>query len=296
MKCLNPISIKHPVLWENVDLDYEKRYIKVPCGKCMQCRIERKREWKVRLMLESTYYKENSFVTLTYNDDNISNSYSLVRKDLQDFIKRYRYYEPKKFKYYAVGEYGEETGRPHYHLIMLGTRNEEALTKAWTKGFTEIGPVNPITIQYVTGYVTKKLYGDMAEQYGGRVPPFVNCSQGIGLSYLKQFEEQIRKDMHINILGYDYGLPRYFKKKLGLDRLDYQDMINEKKKEEFKRLRERVSKDMDAFTHDIAWFKQFHPDNEEMLLDYLTYVEKERTLKQNEKNLKAKLSLNKGKI
>lgn len=95
-------------------------YIEVPCGKCLECRIQRTRQWADRCVLEAKQYKYNYFVTLTYDDNHLPIKNSLDSKDLQLFMKRLR----KKFKgikirFLACGEYGDISWRPHYHLLLF---------------------------------------------------------------------------------------------------------------------------------------------------------------------------------
>lgn len=127
---------------ENIaNMAYTKRE-QIPCGECIGCRLEYAKEWATRGFLESLYWDQNYFITLTYDDDNIHmHDYvedeegftytnngewggTLVPKQLQDFIKRIRIYMDrnhgnKNIRYMACGEYGGETQRPHYHIIFF---------------------------------------------------------------------------------------------------------------------------------------------------------------------------------
>ena len=89
-----------------------------PCRQCLHCRINKSREWSHRIMLEASSFKHNSFITLTY----ASNPVSLQPKHLQDFIKRLRRrldeYQ-NKVRFFAVGEYGDVSERPHYHIALF---------------------------------------------------------------------------------------------------------------------------------------------------------------------------------
>lgn len=99
-------------------------FVQVPCGKCLECRIQYARVWADRCVLEAKKYKDNYFVTLTYDDFFLPNRNSLEPKDLQLFIKRLRkYYSNKhpgiKIRFLASGEYGDRSWRPHYHIILF---------------------------------------------------------------------------------------------------------------------------------------------------------------------------------
>ena len=64
------------------------RNFKVPCGQCTGCRLERSRQWAVRMMHEAKSHADNCFITLTYSDDFLPTGKTLVLKDFQDFMKR----------------------------------------------------------------------------------------------------------------------------------------------------------------------------------------------------------------
>ena len=119
----------------------EKQQIRVPCGVCRACRIRRATDWTIRITndLARDYDHRGMFITLTYNDNSVPLNYkplnregafklpyTLNKKHLQNFFKNLRmtlqrtYNDKTKIKYYACGEYGEKTFRPHYHAIVLG--------------------------------------------------------------------------------------------------------------------------------------------------------------------------------
>lgn len=141
-----------------------------PCGQCLPCRINKRRVWTHRLMLESYCHVASSFVTLTYSDEYIPDGNTLCKRDVQLFLKRLRKQLGFKVRYYCAGEYGENSGRPHYHLIIFGlpphVASEEIVEKCWPYGFITIDPCVFETVQYVAGYVTKKIIpkGDSREK------------------------------------------------------------------------------------------------------------------------------------
>lgn len=171
MRCLYPVLLKRP---ENGSFKYWYNlnglsYVEVPCGRCHACRKERSKAWALRLMLESLYYRDSIFLTLTYDDLHIplvhngdKCPYSLKKDDLQRFWKRLRKdldYQGRKIKYYAVGEYGDETFRPHYHAIVFGLSkyDEELIKDNWSNGLVDVGNVDMASCNYVAGYIQKKL-------------------------------------------------------------------------------------------------------------------------------------------
>lgn len=151
------------------------------CGQCMPCRFNRRRVWTHRLMIEALVHPSASFVTLTYEE--VPDGGSLVPKDLQLWLKRFREVRGP-CRYYAVGEYGDQTERPHYHLALFGHDREctEDVSRTWGKGHVYVGTLTFHSAQYIAGYVTKKLTKRDDPRLGGRYPEFARMSlrPGIG--------------------------------------------------------------------------------------------------------------------
>lgn len=209
-----------------------------PCGRCLPCRINKAREVVSRILLESYVYNKNTFLTLTYDDAHVpfspeTNKNILVKKDLQNYLKRLRYRLKKKIRYYAVGEYGEQTERPHFHLILFNVHpvdDKVAMQSAWSKrgiqfGFVYTGDVNPSTARYISGYCIKKMNYTTHPDLDDRTPEFSLSSKkdgGIGLPAIKIIAEQIRGDpdhdlqviRKISFGKKEYFLGRYLTKKL----------------------------------------------------------------------------------
>ena len=98
----------------------------LPCGHCRACRIARSREWYVRLYHELLYHEDAVFVTLTYDEEHLPNNQSINKNAIQLWMKRLRKeIAPRRIKYYAIGEYGEQTKRPHYHAIIYNISKRE---------------------------------------------------------------------------------------------------------------------------------------------------------------------------
>jgi hypothetical protein len=172
-----------------------------PCGQCLHCRINKAREWTARILFEDMACPFSVFTTLTYDDENLPAKNSLKRSDLTDFIRKSRKkLKPLKFRFFAVGEYGEDGEReinPHYHLVMFGVSETMGmmLDKCWKKGLTETLPVTPELARYITGYVTKKL--NKKDQYNLDRYPWIKDNElefatmskqngGIGLPGIKK--------------------------------------------------------------------------------------------------------------
>ena len=135
------------------------------CGQCFPCRVNRRRLWTHRLLLERFCHDEASFVTLTYDQDHLPWPGTLKPSDMSGFIKRLRRnVEPQKIRFYGVGEYGDSTWRPHYHLALFGLSPLAAdmVEKCWSDqrgqiGLVHVGELTAESAQYICGYTVKKM-------------------------------------------------------------------------------------------------------------------------------------------
>lgn len=226
MPCYYPVNIPHPKLGTPIT---------VPCGRCIGCRIERSRQWAVRIMHESKLHDENSFLTLTYDDQNLPPDRTLVKAHTQNFIKRLRKkISPKKISFFAVGEYGEDTQRPHYHIIIFGydfpdkkylkksPAGEELfcskiLDSLWDFGWANIGQVTFDSAAYCAKYCVDKLNGELAVQeydQTGRIAPYMTCSTrpAIGKRWLEKFYSDVFPHDEVISNGHPAKPPRYYDK------------------------------------------------------------------------------------
>lgn len=113
-------------------------------------------------MLEHLCSPDAVFLTLTYREEDLPDENRLCKRDLQRFIKAIRNKfrgRKRPIRYYACGEYGERTHRPHYHAIVFGVYQHEIpeISQLWLYGGVCAGTCTPESIQYVAGYVCKKL-------------------------------------------------------------------------------------------------------------------------------------------
>lgn len=188
--------------------------------------------WTHRIILESLKHETSSFLTLTYSDDHLPLDGSLVPKDLQLFIKRLRTsIAPAKIRFYAVGEYGDQSFRPHYHLALfgLGPSHADLVQSCWPYGFTYTGSLTLESAQYVAGYVVKKMTKPDDPRLNGRYPEFARMSlrPGIGAGALDELTDFFKTDLGVSLLnrtgdvplslrhgGKDLPLGRYLRSKL----------------------------------------------------------------------------------
>lgn len=185
MKCVSPKLIwpHRSVEWIDAHEEYP---VSVPCGKCLACLSNKRSDWAFRLEQEHKYSTSAWFVTLTYDEKH--NCGSLVKKHVQDYLKRLRKKdEGNRIRYYAVGEYGTISGRPHYHLLLFNAE-ESDVRSAWKDcehrpiGIVHCGSVNGASIAYCLKYMVQAV--SINEQ--GKEKPFALMSRayGIGARYL----------------------------------------------------------------------------------------------------------------
>ena len=185
----------------------------LPCGQCMPCRINKRNIWTTRILLELTCHESNSWITLTYNDDNIPYRNELDKTDYQLWLKRLRKaHATQKIRYYLCGEYGDDRGRPHYHVVLFGLGFNYTGTAAthdrhgrsnldkpnffperikqmlliWGKGNIHFEKPNPKLVSYSCSHLTKGLAGE--ENEDGRKQAFHAMSNGLGKNAMSAIE------------------------------------------------------------------------------------------------------------
>lgn len=249
-------------------------YVTIPCAQCIGCRIDKSREWANRMMFELEYHKKACFITLTYNDENIPwseyvndegeicPSMTLVKKDFQLFLKRLRKeIYPQKVRYYACGEYGDKTKRPHFHAIIYGInfdfdryqygKSEDGypqyrsptLEKVWTYGYSMICNVEWQTCAYVARYVTKKKKGLQKDyyEYFNIEPEFslMSLKPGIGYQWYMDNKERMYKFGHVWLSKGEKAIrarpPAYFDK--------LYDIESHEEMEKIKKARKRIAEE-----------------------------------------------------
>lgn len=201
-----------------------------PCGQCDPCRHNRRRVWAHRIQLEAMTHEASSFVTLTYSDDSLprclGDEPTLAPEHVQLWLKRLRArVSPERFRFYLVGEYGDNTHRPHYHAILFGfptcsrgrtLRRGHSLEPCWSDccdrcrlvgdtwsmGNVDLGQVTKDSAGYIAGYVMKKMTRYDDPRLKGRNPEFCRMSlrPGIGADFSWEFassalEHQLDKIM-----------------------------------------------------------------------------------------------------
>lgn len=200
MICLQPVRVaKAKIINNSVGWTY------VPCGTCVNCMVKKQQDWIFRLSQELKNSISNYFVTLTFNEENLKD---IEKRELQLFFKTLRNYGAT-FKYFAVGEYGTESERPHYHIAFFGMNDITLVEKYWTKGFVHIKPVYEESLPYLTSY--------LVTSHDELHKPFRLMSKGLGISYVdkyKKFHKTTANSITRLKGGHQINIPRYYREKI----------------------------------------------------------------------------------
>lgn len=175
------------------------------CGQCLPCRFNQRRIWTSRLMLESFQHGANTFATLTLAEEYLAYGDSVSVREVQLFLKRLRARLGKAgLRFFAVGEYGEERGRPHYHLALFNLRSGHPdgirgrcgceICGAWRYGDVHTYQLSHFLAQYLAGYVVDKVYAaGPYSRVDGRAKEFQRMSlrPGIGAPAMATLRDAI---------------------------------------------------------------------------------------------------------
>lgn len=268
--------------------------VDVPCGKCIQCRIQKRKEWAMRCYHELDSWDKSIFVTLTYKD--LPPNGSISKKDLQKFFKRLRKsLGDRKIRYYASGEYGDRTHRPHYHIIIFGLDFDDVdiIRNAWpycdwqALGMKPFGLVEQKSIEYVARYIDKKYYGQLADEIyllHGLEVPFQLCSLGLGREYVDKNADRLREDQITTVRGQIYSLPRYYLNRLNI-------MPDERKQQAYFTECETVAHYTGLYCSVAEFRRHFKPNDSIALMKAIRDAKN-----QHERNLKARISIKQRKL
>lgn len=215
MECISPIFVRKTRLF-------------VPCGRCGNCVRRRISDYSIRCCVELRHSHSAYFITLTYERDPLQ----LYRKDLQRFFKRCRKVG-WKFKYFAVGDYGDTFGRPHFHVLLFAKAAIDTgfVWSLWIsgrdqvrkRGFVQVEPLEEGGVAYVVqyGYLAKL---DWPVEDKRQAPFFLMSKRpAIGADYLDEVAVAWHRRRLQNSFFADgcfkKALPRYYKDKLFPSRL-----------------------------------------------------------------------------
>lgn len=231
-------------------LNPDYQFFELGCGQCIQCRLSYSRQWASRIVCENLVSKSSAFVTLTYSDDHLpisgkSGVPTLLPDDVSAFMKRLRRSSEYHFgfdadypiRFFAAGEYGSKTSRPHYHLCLFNlpelvvAQNKffassfegdpyytnQFLSDCWQKGHVIVGDLTFQSAAYVARYVTKKMKGEKSSVYSelSISPEFSRVSNrpGLGRSFFEEHKNEIYQNDELFLPGSrKLAPPRYFDK------------------------------------------------------------------------------------
>lgn len=217
--------------------------LQIPCGSCGSCLKQKSRNWAFRILQECKKFDNNYFITFTYSDENIPKDGNLIHDEISKFNKKLKTDLNRKniksdFRFYGVGEYGEHTLRPHYHVIYFNLnlpdlvfRNYDKqgnaiyeskfLENEWNKGIIYIGSVSVSSACYVARYCDKKQSLSFSQKEYlksiGWVPEFSCMSRrpGIGSdSFDFIFNEFKNGCFHLFTDKNRFSIPKYYLDKI----------------------------------------------------------------------------------
>lgn len=241
---------KRGITFRRARRDRSEPSLGLPCGKCIGCRLERSRQMATRCMQEASCHEENSFITLTYDEEHLPQGGTLVKADFQKFMKRLRSdNEGKTIRFFACGEYGDRLGRPHYHACLFGhgfqdksvAKKErgfcyyrsDSLQKLWPFGQSMIGDVTFESAAYVARYCLKKINGENAgKHYGGKLPEFTLMSRrpGIGRPWIDKWMSDVYPADSVIVRGMEAKPSRYYDNVVADGNPELMEMVKDRRK------------------------------------------------------------------
>lgn len=239
MKCLYPVRMYRA---DNGTLHHSPNKIKVssdffrPCSVCINCRLTRAQSWAIRMTHETKFHPQNSFLTLTYDEQHLPKNNTLNYPDVVKFVKRLRRRIHSPILFYRVGEYGTSFSRPHYHMILFGYDFREPIkykgvvntrtlssktderqyfkstfaTDLWGKGYIDIGNVDYATCMYTAKYITKN---QKQSEYGSLLAPEKSSMSKkipIGTRWIQQYYSDVYPHDYVVMDNKKYPPPRFY--------------------------------------------------------------------------------------
>ena len=262
MVCFNPMLMTHVEgaftkngkkhlsfygsLANNPSLSFDSRFVRVPCGQCLGCRLERSRQGAVRCVHEARVSENAYFLTCTFDNYHLPADRSLSVKFHQTFLKNLRREFGSGIRFIGCGEYGELHGRPHYHYIFYNidlsdkvfafrtdgynTYTSPRFGKVWRYGMHLIGEFSFDAAAYVARYIVKKQTGPNSnEHYKGRTPEFLVTSRrpGIGAAWIEKYGQDVYSNDFVVINGRKMRPPRFYDKKFSEKYPEWIDYVKE---------------------------------------------------------------------
>lgn len=228
--CYNPVKIKNPKFKSDItqfDLNYDRTYLNVPCGKCGSC-IQSKHDQNIlRVLYEyRATINKGGFVfwnTFTYDEESVPiwhglktfepDHYREFSTKLRNHLYRAGYNSQDCLKIFWTSEYGETFCRPHYHALFFITFDitpeafNSFLHKVWPYGrLDDDKPARALVVDSENSYVFsqrkhKEVTGliSYVSKYVNKacdVLQVVNSQKGSDFSvwFKQQYEERLHQD------------------------------------------------------------------------------------------------------
>ena len=260
MACYHPIPALQegsgqPKLWPLRDEGGRPTAnLALPCGTCLGCQSARATQWAHRCSHEASRTPYNTFLTLTYDDKHLPTNGHLDARALTLFVKRLRKCVSRhsgdirsdsstNVRYFACGEYGSQTERPHYHALLFNCAfppqekvskdlyAADILRELWPYGDHRFGTATPAAANYIAQYSLKKQrrnkgarhddgyngegYADEDGVWHPKPAPFLRMSlkPAIGTEWLKEYAPDLQHGYLVEN-GRKFAIPRTYKEKL----------------------------------------------------------------------------------
>lgn len=220
--------------------------LQLPCGRCLGCKEAHAIQWAQRCSHEASQHRWNTFLTATYDDENLPAAGHLKPEHLQKFLKRLRKNADRHsstinrnrglgIRFIASGEYGDTNGRPHYHALLFNCGFSDAkacgtdaygdplyqsatLDQLWGHGQIKFGYTSGgAAAAYIAKYTLKKTGRIDADADGIERPaPFLRMSNrpAIGMEWLKKYANDLTHGYITDNEGKKRRIPRHYIKTL----------------------------------------------------------------------------------
>lgn len=239
MRCYHPLdAFRDPGGGIVVGTGLKYAPLRLRCGQCIGCRIQRSESWAIRCVHEGRMHECSSVILLTYDDEHLPVHGDLRYSDFQLFVRRARR-KLGPFRFFMCGEYGEAEWRPHFHAVMFGVYFSDrkyfkesasgtkvytsaVLSELWPYGHCSVSDFSYEAAGYIARYVTKKVTGARAAEHYSRVddsggvyhltPEFMRCSlkPGIGVRFFEKYRSEIFPRDEVVLNGRKLRPPRLY--------------------------------------------------------------------------------------
>lgn len=224
--------------------------VPIGCGKCIECKKQKAREWQIRLGEDVKYNTNGVFVTLTFNNESLRKLDKDINKNIQGYARdnaiatravelfrgRWRKRTKKEPRHWLITELGHKgTERIHLHGI-IWTDEREWINKNWGYGFTWIQKKNKTVGGAITNYITKYITKNDVKHKEYKA--VILNSKGIGKAFVEndkigyyKFKGKETNEQYVDKSGRKMAMPIYYRNKLWTDEQREQLWINSINKE-----------------------------------------------------------------